>query len=72
MLKGWTTDSYSVIADYFEVSNMTMFKGSNADYFEVGRIVEDCQEYMTMFNSICIQHVFREAKRCCLSFDTHY
>lgn len=44
------------------ISVIQVLKGSDADYFEVGRTVEDCREYMTIFNSIYIQHVLCEVK----------
>lgn len=37
---------------------ITALKGSSVDLFEVGRIVDNCREYMNMFNSI---NVYREA-----------
>lgn len=40
---------------------ITALAATNLDLSEVGRIVEDCREYMTECSSFHIKHVFREA-----------
>lgn len=31
------------------------------DYFEIGRIVEDCKDYMLAFESLEVRHIYCEA-----------
>ncbi|PRQ49098.1 putative ribonuclease H-like domain-containing protein [Rosa chinensis] len=34
---------------------------SNEDFSEIGRIVDDCKEYMDVFSFISVHHIYREA-----------
>ena len=31
------------------------------DFSELGRVVEDCRDYMGAIGSLCVKHVYREA-----------
>lgn len=39
---------------------ITALAGNCEDYSEVGRVVEDCKEYLASFSSINFRHIYRE------------